>query len=259
MQYLAVSEAVAKSGMRLVLSPGRPNPWGESAKAIFRLKGIPFEPVAQNSNAPDPDLKAWTGQESAPVAMFDDERPRTRWDELLLLAERLVPTPRLIPEDQLQRAMMFGFAREIFSEDGLAWNFRLAIFEKEAQSRQDAPDQATIPDDQLGILLSRYDGKLSDPICRMQAILKMLSAQLKSNRDTGSSFIIGNQLSAVDIYWAAFSLLLNPIEESKFPVSAGYRAVTAWVGEALKEALDPVLWEHRDFILENYFTLPLEF
>ena len=39
----------------------------------------------------------------------------------LNLAERLAPTPRLIPEDVEQRARMFGITREIIGRRGLGW------------------------------------------------------------------------------------------------------------------------------------------
>ena len=74
--YLEVSEARARRGMRLALTAGFPGPWGEAAKAIFRHKSIPFAMVRQNLADPNDELFAWTGHRNAPVAVYDDERPR---------------------------------------------------------------------------------------------------------------------------------------------------------------------------------------
>ena len=41
------------------------------------------------------------GQRSGPVAIYDDDKPRAGWAEILLLAERLAPTPvPLAPVDE---------------------------------------------------------------------------------------------------------------------------------------------------------------
>jgi hypothetical protein len=55
-------------------------------------------------------LYEWTAQRSAPVAIWNDERPRSTWIEQLYLAERLQPFPALIPASIADRALMFGYA-----------------------------------------------------------------------------------------------------------------------------------------------------
>ena len=57
--------------------------------------------------------------------MYGGERPRAGWAEILLLAERLGPTPPLIPDDESDRVLMFGLAHEILGELGLIWCRRL--------------------------------------------------------------------------------------------------------------------------------------
>src|SRR3546814_5770445 len=85
-------------------------------------------PISQEGGTPNEELKAWTGQTSAPVAMLDDDRPRAHWSEVLILAEQLAAEPRLIPADQDERTLMFGLCHEICGDDGLGWNARLLIF-----------------------------------------------------------------------------------------------------------------------------------
>src|SRR3546814_5254587 len=67
----------------------------------------------------------WTAQTSGPVAIWQDERPRSTWLEQHYLAERLAPEPRLIPADLDDRTLMFGLCNELCSENGFGWNLRL--------------------------------------------------------------------------------------------------------------------------------------
>jgi hypothetical protein len=69
-------------------------------------------------------LKEWAGQRSGPILMYNNERPRAGWAEILLLSERLAPNPSLLPKDAVDRALVFGLAHEICGEQGLAWSRR---------------------------------------------------------------------------------------------------------------------------------------
>ena len=128
MDYIDVEEAIAKSGLRLVLTEKVPGPWGEASKGILSVRKIPYTPVRQRAGQVDEALRAWTGQISAPVAMYEDERPRSGWAEILLLAERLEPSPRLIPEDPRERAIMLGLCF-FFNQmtEGPYWASSIAI------------------------------------------------------------------------------------------------------------------------------------
>ena len=65
------------------------------------------------------ELRAWTGQSSQPVAIWNDERPRSSWIDQLNLAERLQPDPSLVPAALSDRSLMFGLINEIAGEYGL--------------------------------------------------------------------------------------------------------------------------------------------
>ena len=140
MDYLGVEAAVGRKGLRLVLTGGVPGPWGEAAKNVLFTKKIPFVPVRQAPGAEDAKLVEWTRQSSAPVAMFEDERPRSGWAEIVFLAERLAPTPPLVPADPADRALMLGLLHELAGEHGLGWSRRLMMFSRSAK-----PDAARQP------------------------------------------------------------------------------------------------------------------
>src|SRR5499426_2575422 len=123
--WVGIAEARALPGLRLLVLRGAPSPWSMAARAIFDLKRIPHQKVFVAPGDAPGALLEWTGQTSFPAAMYGDERPRTGWAEILLLAERLAPEPPLLPADPEERAVVFGIAHEICGELGLAWCRRL--------------------------------------------------------------------------------------------------------------------------------------
>ena len=88
-EFVEVAQARTLSGLRLVLSLGVPGPWSEAAKGILYVKKIPYARVRQEIGGANTELTEWTAQATAPVAIWNDEPPRSTWIEQLLLAERL--------------------------------------------------------------------------------------------------------------------------------------------------------------------------
>jgi hypothetical protein len=123
--YVSVEEAIERRGVRMVVVGNVPSPWGEAAKGILHIKAIDWAAVrlVYDSEA----LQQWAGQRSGPVLMYDDERPRSGWADILLLAERLAPAPPLLPAKADERALAFGLAHEICGEAGLGWSRRLQL------------------------------------------------------------------------------------------------------------------------------------
>ena len=108
MDYVSVAEARTMPGLRLALSAGTCGPWGEAAKAIFKLRNVPFVPVRQHIMQANEELVEWTGFRNAPVAVYNDEPGVAGWIEILNLAERLGSGPSLLPEDEVERMKALG-------------------------------------------------------------------------------------------------------------------------------------------------------
>ena len=123
--YLSTEQAIARPGLRMVVVGNVPSPWGEAAKGILHIKGLDWAAVRLAYD--DEAQRQWAGQRSGPIAIYDKEPPRAGWAEILLLAERLAPTPALIPADAAERATMFGLAHEICGQEGLGWTRRLQL------------------------------------------------------------------------------------------------------------------------------------
>jgi glutathione S-transferase len=250
MEFLETAEAKRRSGLRLVTVGGVPSPWSEAAKGIFRVKGIPF--VGVRFSPGDADLRAWTGCDNAPVALYDDEKPRSGWAEILLLAERLRPEPRLIPDDPEQRAWFFGLAHEICGEMGLGWSRRVAGVHDSLES----DGKAGFPKPIAGYLGSKYGYRGDNgPECRRRAVevLKLLARCLEGRR-----YYLGDALSALDIYSAAFMGILSPLEPENCPMPDMLRSAFESKDPETTKALDPILLAHRDFIYREYLELPVQ-
>lgn len=263
LDYISISDAIPRCGLRLVLSPGVPGPWSEAAKAIFDIKNIPYVPVAQKVGKNDPELRGWTGQESAPAAMYEAERPRSQWDHILLLAERLAPEPRLVPLDPRRRAEMFGLAHSICGEDGLGWNARLYSMEALANAAKKNPEKkSSLSSEQTSVMSVRYgedwrpEGKTRE---RLVGILQVLAEKLHASAAKGGRYFMDDELTALDIYWTTFSTLFEPLPQEHCPMPDFYRRTGSWVGRQLGDAIDPALIAHRDRILVEHFRLPMRF
>lgn len=259
MEYLDPEEARKRPGLRLALTTGVPGPWGEAAKSIFHVKGLDYLPVRQTAGEDNAALLEWTGYRNAPIAVLDDEPARAGWTEILHLAERLAPAPALIPADGHSRALMFGLANEICGEDGLGWNRRLQLL----APMLTLPDAATNPALATGRTLGgQYGwseeaaGRANDRVCQ---ILTLFSEQLAAQKKAGSDYLVGKALSAVDIYWATFSAMIQPMAAELNPMPDMMRAAYSGLTPEIDAAADPELIAHRDFIYRKHLVLPLEF
>ncbi len=263
-EYLTVEEARPLKGLRLALTVGVPGPWGEAAKGIFHVKGLAFAPVAQYPAMPNEELREWTGHSNAPVAVYDDEEPRAGWAEILYLAERLAPEPPLLPDNAADRAAMFGLSREICGEWGLGWSRRLLMLHPAVAGAGQANDAGAgdTADGSLGYLASRYgysEAAVLTAPARVVDILRVLTERLRTQLAAGSGYFIGDRLSALDIYWATFAALLRPLAQESCPMPEFVRALYTNADPTVDAAADPVLFEHRDRIYEEYLELPLDF
>lgn len=259
MDYVDVEQAKTRSGMRLVLSVGVPGPWGESVKGIFHVKGIAYTPVAQIPAMQNPELEAWTGHRNAPIAVLDDEPARAGWAEILMLAERVAPTPALVPTDAGLRAQMFGLAREICGELGLGWCRRLMIVDNTLRQMAGLPAEQRAPVELLGSSYGYTEELAGQAAERTAEILTLLAAQLRAQHAAGKRYLIGDALSALDIYWATFAALIDPLPADLCPMSDGIRSWYANTGPVVDAAIDPALLAHREFVYRSHLQLPLDF
>lgn len=255
--YVPIGRAAAMPGLRLVATPGIPNPWTESAKGILHVKGLEYVRVAQHAGEANLELVAWTGLNSAPILVCEQDPPRAGWAEILLLAERLAPQPRLIPTSVRDRAAMFGLAHELCSEDGFGWNRRLLFF-ADAEAAM-AKLGSSVDHSGFDRMNGKYGhgGDAAHARARMAAVLGLLVDRLKAQQAMGNRYYIGEHLTAIDIYAACFMAMVRPLPLDLCPISPDLHASYSAADPAIINAADPILFEHRDFVYQTHLELPM--
>jgi glutathione S-transferase len=251
MQYLSVAEAREATGLRLVLTAGVPGPWSEAAKAVLKVRAVDYSPVEQIAMEANDELFAWTGHRNAPILCVDGQPPRTTWLEILLLAEQMGSGPALLPEAFEDRALCLGLITEIAGTDGLGWNRRLQMMAM-------APKVDNVPAPTARHYgMSRAAAERAPE--RVASILRGLAKQLERQRAAGSDFLVGDGLSAADLYWACFSMMLRPLPAEVNPMPDWLWPLYGHCGETVDQAIAPILIEHRDRIYRDHVGLPLDY
>ena len=269
LEYLEISAARQCSGLRLVVGAyAIPGPWREACKGLFDVKGIPYQSVRTanagasdldfGSNGTQSELYAWTAQSSAPVAIWNDERPRSSWIDQLNLAERLAPAPRLIPESITERMQMFSLINELAGENGFGWNKRLQVVHASLESLS-PQDEGYAFWKTLGdkYLYTPERGRAAK--VQMIEIFDALAAQLNAQHQQGSRYLIGKRLSALDIYFATFYAIIEPLPPALCPMATAYRPAYTNQDPDIARAAVPTLAAHRDFIYAEHLVLPVVF
>jgi glutathione S-transferase len=254
MKYISVGEAINAPGLRLVLTAGVPGPWGEAAKSILAHKNIVYAAVYQQGGGENKTLTDWTGQSSAPVAVYDDQPPVCHWLDLLMLAERLTPESPLVPAHGASRVDVLGLSALIAGVDGFGWNRRLQML---------APMMALEePPEMIRRMANKYGW--SEPAHRiaterLQAISLELDNRLAQQEQAGSGYLVGTDVSAADFYWANFAGMVKPLDQQDNPMPDYMRSTYETADDPTRACLTPRLEAHRDMMYQRHIVLPLDF
>ena len=84
-------------------------------------------------------------------------------------------------------------------------------------------------------------------------------ARLAEQQAQGRQYLIGDSLSALDIYWSTFAVFVAPLPLDLCPMDAALRAMFVNTDPVVAEALSPQLLAHRDRIYHDHLRLPMDF
>jgi glutathione S-transferase len=188
------------------------------------------------------------------VAVYADEAPRTGWLEILNLAERLGRGPSLLPHDAQQRMTLVGLANELIGENGFVWNMRLIMLGLGGAERA-ARDAQTNP------MYAQYgysEAARAVALDKARQTLALFTEHARTQRASGSRYLVGDQLSALDVYWAYFSQIVQTLPDALCPMPRGMRTAYDRGGQAVG-GCDPLLIEQRDWIFAEHLALPMTF
>ncbi len=251
-EYVSVEDAMSRGGLRMVVVGGIPSPWSEAAKGILHIEAIPWVGVRliYGSEA----LKKWARASNGPVALYESERPRNGWAEILVLSQRLAACPSLLPTGPAERALVFGLAHELCGEGGLGWSRRLQTVHAGLNDAGGFPERVA---KYLGRKYGYRPAAGEAAQARVSELLGMFAARLEAQREAGSPYYVGDSPTAVDVYGAAFMAMFRPLSHDQCPMDPTIRRVFEQLDPQTEDALDPILFEHRDMMYAEHLELPL--
>ena len=245
--------AAMTTGTRVTFIPGVPALYAEALKNLCFVKRVPLvralHPMMGVDEATGQDRQArlyeLTSQTSIPTLWHDDERPRNVWIEQLSLVERIgaPDAPRLIPDDFECRAEMLGLCAIVLGEDGMVWNMRILSDSPLAQKYGYSPTaSAAAP-------------------TKVAEVLRLMDARLAAQAQRGSRYLIGDALTALDIYWATMSMSVRVPPPHIMPLTRQNRGLLkffAMNGElpVVAEAVSERHIAHQEYILTSYCETP---
>ena len=253
-EFITLDQAAAMTaGNRVTFVPGIPAMYSEALKNICFVKGVPLIRVlhprmgVDKATGEDRQAKLYelTAQTSLPTMFHDEERPRNVWIEQLALAERIgaAGTPTLIPDNFERRAELFGLCAIVLAEDGLVWNMRILVDSPLGQKYGfSAEASAAAP------------GKIAE-------IITVLDRRLEAQEQRGSSYLVGDALTAADIYWATLSMSVLPPLPEIMPLTQQNQGMLKFF-EANSQvpeiagALTNRIEKHQRFILTTHCETP---
>ena len=242
-----------EKGTRVTFVPGVQAMFSEALKNICYVKKVPLTRVlhpvmgVDEKTGEDRQAKLYelTSQTSLPTMFHDEERPRNVWIEQLALAERIGTndSPKLIPDNFEHRVDMFGLCAVVLGEDGLTWNMRILI---------DSP---------LGQKYGYSEKASSAAPGKIAEVITLIDRRLEAQEKQGSRYLVGDALTAVDIYWATMSMTILPVPLEIMPKTKQNQGMLMFFAAnseipEIANALTERIKDHQLYILTTYCETP---
>jgi len=253
-KFISLEEAASmEKGTRVTFVPGVQAMFSEALKNICHVKKIPLirvlHPImgVDEKTGEDRQAKLYelTSQTSLPTMFHDKERPRNVWIEQLDLAERIgsKDSPRLIPDKFELRADMLGLCAVVLGEDGLTWNMRILI---------DSP---------LGQKYGYSEEASSAAPKKIAEVITLIDKRLEAQEKQGSRYLVGDELTALDIYWATMSMTVLPVPLEIMPKTKQNQGMLMFFAAnseipEIANVLTERIKDHQQYILTTYCETP---
>jgi glutathione S-transferase len=134
---------------------------------------------------------------------------------------------------------------------GVGWSMRLLIL----RAGMDHSDDTGVSSAAAATLAGKYGFNPTDVANaedRVVAVLGLLDEQLGDGE-----YLLGERLSALDIYWATMANLLTPLPPEQLPMGDDMRGIYATRNERVLAALTPALRAHQHRVYEKHLELPV--
>ena len=253
-KFITLEQAAGMTrGTRITFIPGVQALYAEALKNICYVKKIPISRVVHPLMGVDQEtgedkqarLFDLTSQTSLPTMLHDAERPRNVWTEQLALAEQIgaADSPSLIPDNLELRLEMFGLCAVVLAEDGLVWNMRI------------------LNDSPLGRKYGYSEAGSSRGPDKIAEAISLIDKRLKAQERRGSRFLVGDTLSAADLYWATMSMSVLPVPPEIMPRTQKNKGMLKFFENNSKipeiaNVLSKTVEEHQHYILTTFCEAP---
>ena len=253
-EFITLEEAASMDkGTRVTFVPGVQAMYAEALKNICYVKNIPLIRVlhplmgVDKETGEDRQAKLYelTSQTSLPTMFHDKERPRSVWTEQLALAERIGTndSPNLIPDNFEQRVEMFGICAVVLGEDGLVWNMRIMMDSPLAQKYGYSEEASSSAPEKIA------------------EVITLIDRRLEAQEKQGSRYLVGDALTAVDIYWATMSMTVLPVPLEIMPKTKQNQGMLMFFAAnseipEIANALTERIKDHQLYILTTYCETP---
>jgi glutathione S-transferase len=255
MHFIDLEAARSHEGPVMFVATVLPSPWSEAAKGIFYVKKIDIALVRYRSA--DAEMVKASGADNVPVLHCKGQPRRTGWAEILAFAERSGGVA-LVPEEATGRSRLFGVGHEIAGEDGLAHSSRLLMIHGgfETQGAEGFPVPVA------KFLAPKYgysESRVPYAKQRILDVLGLLHRMLEKSHAEGRAYLLGDRLSALDIYSATFLTPIAGVTVEECPgMMPQLRPAFAYLNKEIGPSLSDLLKSHRRMIFERHLTLPIE-
>ena len=138
---------------------------------------------------------------------------------------------------------MYGLCAITLAEDGLVWNMRIlndgALSRKYGYSEHAS---AAAPE-------------------KIVEIISVIDACLDQQAQRGSQYLVGDAVSAADIYWATMSMCITATPPEVMPVTQQNQGMIKFFASNSKrpeiaKVLSPRILDHQRYILTTYCETP---
>jgi len=253
-EFISLDKAAEmKTGTRVTFIPGIQALYAEALKNICHVKKIPLNRVLHPMMGVDKEtgedrqaeLYNLTSQTSLPTMFHNEERPRNVWIEQLSLAEQIgdADSPTLIPNNFELRLEMFGLCAVVVAEDGLVWNARI------------------LNDSPLAQKYGYSEKASASALAKIAEIIHLIDGRLEAQEKQGSPYLIGESLSAADVYWATMCMIILPASPEIMTRTKQNKGMLLWFEGNSKvpeiaDVLSKRIEDHQRYILTTYCETP---
>jgi len=188
---------------------GLPSPWSEFVRACFHVKRIPYSLVdARDADRGLASIKTLTGTRESAVVFWNDERRAPNWLEQLVLAERISLKPRLPARMILSNGPgRRSDRRALLPRQGFGWHRRVMMIARCSRSPAFGERERAI-----GQYLARKYRHNTDSVeGSTKHCEEIVSTFARPCGPQATTTLLGSSLTALDLAWAAFAALIQPL------------------------------------------------